>query len=191
MLKAVFLVERDAGFENSLVMDAQSNDNNEEAGRRRHSHHGNAQSKTVCIPQGTIMKHDLPTPSSSPDGRIYPTTGCLVREYLEMWDYTGGTRFRGFVAEKGDERAMFVFFDKEVLGKDLKLGLVALLELASGEYFECEQLIICIDRTADKEHVEDTTRNLSWVGFELMMLDLWSGNTGSLSERWIFVGMDI
>jgi hypothetical protein len=46
----------------------------------------------------------------------------LVRDYVEVWDYAGGARFRGFVAEKDDERALFVFFDKEVIGKDLKPG---------------------------------------------------------------------
>lgn len=109
-LKAVFLVEKDTGLENSLVMDAQ------------HSNRNSARD----IPRQTILEHDLPTPSQSPDGRIHAPnkTGGLIREYVEMWDYAGGTRFRGFVAEKEDERAMFVFFDKEVIGKDLKPGFV-------------------------------------------------------------------
>lgn len=116
-LKAVFLVEKDTGLENSLVMDVR---NTRTATR----------SDSVPIPlpplkeqhQSTILKHDLPTPSPSPDGRIYPTTGRMIREYVEAWDYAGGARFRGFVAEKDDERAMFIFFDKEVIGKDLKPG---------------------------------------------------------------------
>ncbi|KAK4548994.1 hypothetical protein LTR36_008767 [Oleoguttula mirabilis] len=108
-LKAVFLVEKNTGLENSLVMDVQHNSSNMNSARD--------------IPQHTITKHDLPTPSPSPDGRIYPKKeGGLIREYVEMWDYAGGTRFRGFVVEKEDERAMFVLFDKEVIGKDLKPG---------------------------------------------------------------------
>jgi hypothetical protein len=42
-----------------------------------------------------------------------------------MWDYVGGIQFRGFVAEKEDEKAMFVFFDQSVVVGDLKAGYVA------------------------------------------------------------------
>jgi predicted neutral ceramidase superfamily lipid hydrolase len=112
-MKAVFLVEKDTGRQNSLVVDAHlSNSSNKEAS-----------STGVTIPQhGTIMQHALPTPSPSPDGRTYPKMGGLVREYVEMWDYVGSTRFRGFVAEKEGERSLFIFFDREVIGKDLKPG---------------------------------------------------------------------
>ena len=113
-LKAVFLVEKNTGLENSLVMDMRNTYCNTNA---------------VQIPpprqqqqQHTILKHDLPTPSPSPDGRIYPNTAGLIREYVEVWDYAGGARFRGFAAEKEDERALFIFFDKEVIGQDLKPG---------------------------------------------------------------------
>ncbi|KAK4548995.1 hypothetical protein LTR36_008768 [Oleoguttula mirabilis] len=71
------------------------------------------------------------------------------------------------------------------------MTLMALLELASGDGFECSQLIVGVDRTADEEGVKDTTRDLGWVGFELMMLDTWSGDRGCLSDRWIFMGMDL
>lgn len=110
-MKAVFLVEKDTGRQNSLVMDAHTKKNSKGI------------SDGVEIPRsGTIMKHDLPTPSPSPDGRIYPKTGGMVKEYVEVWDYAGGARFRGFVAEKDDERSLFVFFDKEAMSKDLKPG---------------------------------------------------------------------
>ncbi|KAK5138003.1 hypothetical protein LTR08_005800 [Meristemomyces frigidus] len=180
-LKAVFLVEKDTGLENSLVMDA---------------HMNSSKNRAVDIPLPTytsILKHGPPTPSPSPDERIYPVTktGASVTEYVEVWDYAGGTRFRGFVAEKDDERAMFVFFDKEVVGKDLKPGLMALLELASSDSFECSQLVVGVDRTANDEDVKDTTRDLGWVGFELIMLDEWSGDRGCTSDRWIFTAMDV
>jgi hypothetical protein len=45
-----------------------------------------------------------------------------ITDYIEMWDYIGGIRFRGFVAEKEDEKAMFVFFDETVIAGDLKAG---------------------------------------------------------------------
>jgi hypothetical protein len=47
-----------------------------------------------------------------------------ITDWIEMWDYVGGIRFRGFVAEKEDEKAMFVFFDEAVIGGDLKAGYV-------------------------------------------------------------------
>lgn len=71
----------------------------------------------------TIMKHDLPTPSPSPDSKVYPDAAeGLVKDYVEVFDYAGGLRFRGFIAEKDDERSMFIFFDEEVIGEDLKPG---------------------------------------------------------------------
>jgi hypothetical protein len=117
-LRAVFLVEKNGGLENSLVMDARNST------QKSANHTGAA---GVEIPQRqqkqhTNLKHDLPTPSPSPDERRYPNLNGLVRDYVEVWDYAGGARFRGFVAEKDDERALFVFFDKEVIGKDLKPG---------------------------------------------------------------------
>ena len=46
----------------------------------------------------------------------------MVTEWLEVWDYVGGARFRGFIAENEGERVLFVFFDQGVLGSDLKPG---------------------------------------------------------------------
>lgn len=47
-----------------------------------------------------------------------------VVDCIEMWDYVGGIRFRGFVAEQEGEKAMFVFFDQAVLqsSSDMKSG---------------------------------------------------------------------
>ncbi|KAK5169164.1 uncharacterized protein LTR77_006473 [Saxophila tyrrhenica] len=187
-LKAVFLVEKDSGFENSLVMDAQHNT----------ATAGGYKSGTVQIPlrqqqqKATIMKHDLPTPSPSPDARKpYLEIGGMLRDHVEMWDYACDARFTGFVADKEDERALFVFFDKDVMGKDLKPGLMALLELASSKDFDCTQLVICLDRTADGESAEEVSRGLSWAGFELIMLDHWAGEKNCISDRWLFMGMDV
>jgi hypothetical protein len=113
------LVEKDTGLENSLVMDV-----------RNMSLKNGSGMKIPPRQQSTIMKHDLPTPSPSPDGRIYPQAGGMIRDYVEVWDYAGGARFRGFVAEKEDERALFVFFDKDVMGMDLKPGYVFLTHIS-------------------------------------------------------------
>jgi hypothetical protein len=68
---------------------------------------------------------------------------------------------------------------------------MSLLELASSDGFECDQLVVCVDRHAGQENVADVTRDLGWVGFELMMLDAWNGGRGSVSDRWIFLSMDV
>lgn len=68
---------------------------------------------------------------------------------------------------------------------------MALLELASAKGFECSRLVICVDRTAGNEEAEDVTRDLGWVGFELLMLDAWAGESGCISDRWLFLGMDV
>lgn len=141
---------------------------------------------------GGVMA-DLPTPGTSPDQMAIKLSEMgFVREYMEIYDYhTDGTRFRGFAAEKDGERAMFAFFEKEVIGQDLKPGLTALLELASTDGFDCSQLVVCLDRTADGEATADLTKDLGWVGFELIMLDQWSGLECTLSDRWVFMAMDV
>jgi hypothetical protein len=54
----------------------------------------------------------------------FSSTAAVV-DCIEMWDYVGGTRFRGFVAEKDGEKSLFVFFDQAVIGRDLKAGYVS------------------------------------------------------------------
>ncbi|KAK3058363.1 hypothetical protein LTR09_001441 [Extremus antarcticus] len=180
-LKTVFLVEKDTGLDNSLVMGTQNTTSNN--------------SGAVSIParqQPTMMKHDLPTPSPSPDTRKgYLEMGGMLKEYVEVWDYSAcDARFTGFVAEKEEERALFIFFDKDVMGKDLKPGLMALLELASTTEFDCGRLVICLDRTTDAETMDDVSRGLSWAGCELMTLDHWAGEKNCISDRWLFLEID-
>jgi hypothetical protein len=43
-----------------------------------------------------------------------------VREWLEVWDYTTGLNFRGFVGGNAMEKSLFVFFGEEVVGQELK-----------------------------------------------------------------------
>lgn len=105
------MVEKDTGLENSLVMDVRNNHNTTAL-----------TGGGKPIPHRTVFAHGQPSPAPSPDGRIYPRMGELVKDYVEVWDYVAGARFRGFVAEKGNMRTMFIFFDKEVIGMDLKPG---------------------------------------------------------------------
>lgn len=67
----------------------------------------------------TDTMHDYPSPEM--DGVSATSTG-LVTDWLEVFDYVGGNRFRGFVAEQDGEKTMFVFFDQSVIGGDLKPG---------------------------------------------------------------------
>ena len=48
----------------------------------------------------------------------------LVTHWLEIWDYSSDVRLRGFVGSAGMERSLFVFFETNVLGKDLKSAYV-------------------------------------------------------------------
>jgi hypothetical protein len=45
-----------------------------------------------------------------------------VSSWLEIWDYSGGCSFRGFVADMGTEKCLFAFFKSDVVGRDLKPG---------------------------------------------------------------------
>jgi hypothetical protein len=87
-------------------------------------HGGHAVGMPVQMLQQRQRKPSLPTPAPSPGTLAYAPvqSGGMIREYLEVYDYhSTGTRFRGFVAEKR-ERALFVFFDREVMEQDLKPG---------------------------------------------------------------------
>lgn len=68
---------------------------------------------------------------------------------------------------------------------------MALLELASSDSFSCSQLVVCIDRLADAEATKDLTKDLGWIGFELVMLDEWAGTKSCVSDRWMFLSMSI
>ena len=68
---------------------------------------------------------------------------------------------------------------------------MALLELASMEELGCNQLTICIDRQARHEDVQDITRDLGWVGFNLANLDSWSGEHDCISDRWLLLDIEL
>lgn len=55
-----------------------------------------------------------------PDG--YAEQRGLIKSWCEIFDYIGGAHFRSFVVEENGEKAMFVFFEAEVNGSDLKPG---------------------------------------------------------------------
>ena len=141
------------------------------------------------------------------------STTSLVSEWIEMWDYVGGVRFRGFAAGHGDERSLFAFFDEAVMGKDLKPGcvllrgpsrfitalqelansrrLMALIELASSAGFDCTRLVVCLSRLADGAELTGLMRDLRWVGFELVTLAAWTKQHEITSDEWLFLEMEV
>jgi len=113
-----------------------------------------------------------------------------VSKWIEMWDYIGGIMFRGFVAERNDEKAMFIFFDQSVIIGDLKAGLMALLELCEVDHFSCDRLVVCIDRHAEPMARNALTKDLGWIGFSLATLDEFTDGDELLSEKWLFMDME-
>ncbi|KAI9787535.1 MAG: hypothetical protein M1839_000065 [Geoglossum umbratile] len=63
------------------------------------------------------------SPSGEANSGLSKKTGS-VRKWLEVWDYVGGARFRGFVSGEDEARSLFIFFDEGVIGRDLKHGYV-------------------------------------------------------------------
>jgi hypothetical protein len=65
----------------------------------------------------------LPSPSPSADSAIGMATSTgSVRDWVEIWEYAAGLRFRGFVSDKDGISTLFIFFDHTVIGPDLKNG---------------------------------------------------------------------
>lgn len=113
-----------------------------------------------------------------------------IGAYLVIWDYVSGCRFRGFFGGHGNEKSLFIFFEASVLQKDLKKGLIAIIELAE-TVFGLSKVVICLDRSAPENDRSTLTRSLRWVGFEPITLELWTSGIPLTSERWFFLGMEI
>jgi hypothetical protein len=142
-LKSVFLVEKDTDVENSLVMDMHNiNIKSTVAEGERNGAEGVAMTKANVTPSrpiplqqqqysshqqsnAAILRHGQMTPTPSPGALTYPHPGGLIRDYIEVWDYVAGVGFKGFVAAgKGSDenQSLVIFFDKQVVGVDLKPG---------------------------------------------------------------------
>ncbi|XXH03705.1 hypothetical protein Hte_010111 [Hypoxylon texense] len=133
------------------------------------------------------------TSSSDGDSMMIDTAakpGVHVNGWMEFWDYAGGASFRAFVAEDGDEKSLFAFFDSGLVGRDLKPALIALIELADGP-MECSNVVICVDRRMPQDYAKTLMKSLQWVGFELTTLDHWAKDLDVTSNKWLFMGMEI
>lgn len=189
-LRAIFLGERERA-QDSLGMGARTwkhrysmgssdDDDDDDTGR------------VVSLPN-QVVAAGLGTP---PPDIAFAGSTCsryAIRQWLEIWDYAGGIRFRGFTAEEEQgNRTLFVFFDETVIGRDLKQGLMALIELASTSSFACSEIVVCLDRAEDgSPSSKSLLRDLGWVGFELATLARWAGGIDLTSERWLFLGMEV
>lgn len=137
--------------------------------------------------------NDYGTPGSVQEVGAVSGNKSTVTNCIEMWDYVGGIRFRGFVAEQEGEKAMFVFFDQAVMQSsgDLKAGLMGLLELCELQYFGCDRLIVAIDRAADSKAL---MKDLGWIGFGLATLDDFVHDEDMhaevTSQQWLFMEME-
>jgi len=69
---------------------------------------------------------------------------------------------------------------------------MALIELAAVSEIACDQLIVCFDRAFETSPLSKTLlRDLRWVGFELTTLTAWTGDSNAISDKWLFLGMDV
>lgn len=172
---------------------------------------------TGMLNSNNYASSDYGTPGSVQEVAVSSGNKSTVTEAIEMWDYVGGIRFRGFVAETQSEKAMFVFFDKAVMQSsgDLKAGyvsppasaasaaspyfdlvltcgsLMALLELCEVPYFGCDRLVVAIDRSADSKAL---MKDLGWIGFGLATLDDFVADEDmeaeTTSQQWLFMEME-
>ncbi|KAI0201928.1 ornithine decarboxylase antizyme-domain-containing protein [Astrocystis sublimbata] len=143
--------------------------------------------------QGVLTPPDSYDPPSklsrSLQGRS-PRSPVSVTGWLEFWDYVGGASFRAFAADKGDEKSLFAFFDSGLVGQDLKQALIALIELADVP-LGCSNIVICLDKDMEPDHAKSFMRSLQWVGFEVTTLDHWAGELDVISDKWLFLGMEV
>lgn len=114
---------------------------------------------------------------------------CRIDAHIEIWDYMGGCNFRGFVGGFDDNKGLFIFFDSSAAQKDLKQGLMALIDFAES-VFDVPRMVICLDRSIPECDNQALLKCLTWVGFVPITLELWAG-VPATSDKWVFLGMQI
>ncbi|KAK4139987.1 ornithine decarboxylase antizyme-domain-containing protein [Dichotomopilus funicola] len=184
-LRAMLLGERNAALHGSGLASVYNNSNNHDNITDNNtsymSHHGQL-----------TPPDEFPIADETAMGRRGFGARGGVLGWLEIWDYAGGSSFRGFVAEdtSRETKSLFVFFDAHSITRDLKQALVALIELAEGP-LACSHMVICIERSIPEEEGKGLTKGLQWAGFSLTTLDFWAPGLDVLSNRWLFMGMEV
>jgi hypothetical protein len=116
-LRSVFLGERKEIFQDSLVLDAQYGSTPRTAAVMSKNFNGGFLLENSHNPTSlSDSVHTLVTPNE--------TGNRLATEYFEVWDYVGGTSFRGFIAERPGVKSMFVFLKKRSFQTNMKAGYV-------------------------------------------------------------------
>jgi hypothetical protein len=197
----MLLGERNAALQGSGLASVYNSNNNSSNNSYNNSYNNsisNNASRNDGRPQAMEYHGQLTPPDDFPIGdetlmgrRGFGPRGGVLG-WLEIWDYAGGSSFRGFVAEDASRanKSLFVFFDAHSITRDLKQALVALIELAEGP-LACSHMVICIERSIPEEETKGLTKGLQWAGFSLTTLDFWSSGVDVLSNRWLFMGMEL
>jgi hypothetical protein len=184
----MFLGERNAAMQSSGLASVYNNNHNTNTYTDRNDgrtpamgHHGQL-----------TPPDDYPISDETMMGRYAAQSHGAVSDWLEIWDYVGGSSFRAFVAEDPSRgtKSLFVFFDEHAMSRELKKALVGIIELAEGP-LACSHLVICIERSIPEEETKNLTKGLQWAGFSVTTLDFWSKGLDVLSNRWFFMGMEI
>lgn len=113
-----------------------------------------------------------------------------IDAYFEVWDYVGGCNFRGFVGGHTNKQSLFVFFENSTIHKDLKQGLMALIDFAE-VVFDVPLIVLCLDRLIPEHELNPLLKSLSWVGFKPVLLESLTNSTSVISTKWFFMGMEI
>ena len=190
-LRVIFLGERDGQLRDSLVMGSYNSIDSAISGRSRRRMSSLDSGPTL----GTVLAAGLFTPP--PDKHVSrPAVSVTpqIVQWLEIYDYTSDARFRGFIATNSiGLRSLFIFFEHNIVGKDLKQALMALIELASTPALPpCDQMVVCFDRQEEETPVTKALlRDLGWIGFELSTLKDWAEGLELTSSKWLFVAMDV
>ncbi|KAK4104404.1 hypothetical protein N658DRAFT_492513, partial [Parathielavia hyrcaniae] len=190
-LRAMFLGERNAAMHGSGLASVYHDNYSHNISNSRNDGHARAMGQHGQL----TPPDDYPIADATRMGncRGFGVSGRGgIHGWLEIWDYAGASSFRGFVAEDARQgtKSLFVFFDAHSITRDLKQALVALIELAEGP-FVCSHMVICVERSIAEEEIHGLTKGLQWAGFSLTTLDFWTERFDVLSNRWLFMGMEV
>ncbi|GJC98225.1 ornithine decarboxylase antizyme [Colletotrichum higginsianum] len=185
-MRAVFRGETDTGSHGSGLHQGVYNNNN---------HNGSTNATMLQTPPPdddlAVQPHSFGGRRGAADGHPMASSApAPATAWLEVWDFAGGASFRAFVADDGTEKSLFALFDRNVIGRDLKPALMALMELVDGP-LNCQHLVICVDRGIEEEDAKSLMKSLQWVGFELTTLDHWARDVDVTSNQWLFMSMEI
>lgn len=135
-LRAVFLGWGDGARRYSLAMgvhdDHDDDDDNDDSER---GDDDGAGASGGSVWRAAMTRHvdragdgESPLPTPPAEGHLPSSVAHADRPigcWIEVWDYVGGGRFRGFTAQdqpRGGDKTLFVFFDGSHAGRDLKQG---------------------------------------------------------------------